>query len=141
VDESENVRTVRRLFASFGQGDIPGAVGLLCDNVEWHVAGRPEIMPWAGTHVGREQVARFFTILAETVELQVLELRKVITHGDTVVVLGHEQSRVKPTDRTCTSDWVMVFTLRDGRITRFREYHDTDRWVAAYGAPAAEAGG
>jgi ketosteroid isomerase-like protein len=139
VDESENVLTVRRLFSCFGQGDITGAVGLLRDNVEWHVAGRPEIIPWAGTHLGQEQVARFFTILAETVELQVLELRKLITQDDTVVVLGHEQSRVKPTDRICKSDWVMVFTLRDGQITRFREYHDTDRWVAAYAAPAAEA--
>ena len=141
MNKSENVRTVRRLFACFGQGDITGAVDLLSDDVEWQVAGRPEIIPWAGTHLGREQVAWFFTILAETVELQALELRDVITQGDTVVVLGHEQSRVKPTDRTCASDWAMVFTLRDGQIARFQEYHDTDGWAAAYGAPAAEGHG
>ena len=45
------------------------------------------------------------------------------------------KSRVKSTDRTCTTDWVMVFTLRDGQIARFREYHDTAAWISAYEAP------
>jgi ketosteroid isomerase-like protein len=105
------------------------------------VAGPSARIPWAGTRRGRDQVARFFTILAESVELQALERHAVVTQGDTVVVLGREQSRVKPTDRTCTSEWAMVFTLRDGRIARFREYHDTDAWAAAYAPVGAEPGG
>jgi uncharacterized protein len=141
VNASANARVVRQLFACFGQGDITGTVGLLSDDVEWRVPGRPEVIPWAGTHVGREQVAWFFTVLAETVELQVLELREVVVEGDTVVVLGHEQSRVKPTDRLCTGEWAMVFTVRDGQITRLQEYHDTDGWIAAYGTPVAESSG
>jgi uncharacterized protein len=135
ADGSMNARTVRRLFACFGQGDIAGAVSLLTGDVEWVVAGRPEIVPWAGTRRGREQVALFFTILAETVELQQLRPVELMADGDTVVVFGHEQSRVKTTDRVCASDWVMAFTLRDGQIARFREYHDTAAWATAYGVP------
>ena len=135
ADELTNVRTVRQLFACFGQGDIAGAVSLLTVDVEWLVAGRPEIVPWAGIRRGREQVALFFTILAETVELQQLRPLELMTDGDIVVVFGHEQSRVKTTDRVCASDWVMAFTLRDGQIARFREYLDTAAWAAAYGAP------
>ena len=141
VNASVNVRVVRQLFACFGQGDITGAVGLLSDDVEWRVPGRPEVIPWAGTHVGREQVAWFFTVLAETVELQVLQLREVVVEGDTVVVLGHEQSRVKPTDRLCTAEWAMVFTVRDDRIARLQVYHDTEGWITAYGGLAAESSG
>ena len=62
VNASMNARVVRQLFACFGQGDITGAVGLLSDDIEWRVPGRPEVMPWAGTHVGRERVAWFFTV-------------------------------------------------------------------------------
>ncbi len=75
--------------------------------------------------------------LARLLRKSVDHLRRTtdVARGDTVVVLGREQSRVKPTDRTCEVDWAMVFTLRDGLIARFREYHDTAAWVTAYGAP------
>jgi ketosteroid isomerase-like protein len=136
MSELENIQTVRQLFACFGQGDIAGMVGLLTDDVEWHVAGRREIVPWAGVRRGREQVALYFTLLPETVEVQQFEPGELVVQGDTVVVLGHERSRVKPTDRECAADWAMVFTLRDGQIARFRQYLDTAAWVAAYGTHA-----
>jgi ketosteroid isomerase-like protein len=138
VNEAANIRTVRALFACFGQGDIAGAVSLMTDDVEWHVEGRPEVVPWAGMRRGREQVARFFTILSETVELQQLEPSELIARDDAVVVLGRELSRVKSTDRVCHSAWAMVFSLRNGQIARFHEYHDTGAWAAAYGEPVVE---
>jgi ketosteroid isomerase-like protein len=138
VNGQANERTVQQFFACFGQGDIPGVVALLTADVEWQVAGRPEIMPWAGRRRGRDQVALFLTILPETVEIQRFEPRVWIEGRGTVIVLGHEQSRVKSTDRTCTTDWVMVFTFRDGLIANFQEYHDTAAWVAAYARPVTE---
>ena len=133
MDEPENVRTVRRLYACFfGQGDIPGALSLLTEDVEWCLAGPGEILPWAGTWHGRQQVGRFLVAFPETLEIQAFEPREFIAHGDTVVVLGRELARVKATDRLCETEWVMVFTLRDGKIARFRQYHDSAAWVAAY---------
>ena len=134
MSEPDNVRTVRQLFACIGQGDIAGAVALLTVDVEWQVAGHPEIVPWAGVRRGREQVARYLTILPETVELHELVPRELIAQGDAVVVLGHERSRVKPTDCECATDWVMVFTVREGLIARLRQYLDTAAWDAAYSA-------
>ena len=133
MDEPESVRTVRRLYACFfGQGDIPGTLRLLTDDVDWWVAGPEEILPWAGTCRGRKQVGRFLVALTETLEIQAFEPRMFVAQGETVVVLGRELARVKPTDRLCETEWVMVFTLRAGKIARFRQYHDTAAWVAAY---------
>jgi len=133
VDEPENVRTVRRLYACvFGQGDIPGALALLTDDIEWWLAGPVEILPWAGTWLGREQVGRLLVALPGTLELQAFEPRTFVAQGETVVVLGWELARVKPTNRVCETEWVMVFTLRDGEIARLRQHHDTAAWVAAY---------
>jgi ketosteroid isomerase-like protein len=133
VDEPENVRTVRRLYACvFGQGDIPGALSLLTDDVEWWLAGPGEILPWAGARRGREQVGRFLVAFPETLEIQAFEPRTFVAQGETVVVLGRELARVKPTGRICDTEWAMVFTLRDGQIARFRQYHDSAAWVAAY---------
>jgi ketosteroid isomerase-like protein len=133
MDERENVRTVRQLYACvFGQGDIPGVLRLLTDDVEWWLAGPPEILPWAGTRRGHEQVGRLLVAFPETLEIQAFEPRTFIAQGETVVVLGRELARVKPTGRLCETEWVMVFTLRDGKIARFRQYHHTAAWVAAY---------
>ena len=133
MGEQKNVRTVRRLYACFfGQGDIPGALLLLADDVEWWLAGPAEILPWAGTRRGREQVGRLLVAFPETLEIQAFEPRTFVAQGETVVVLGRERTRVKPTDCVCETEWVMVFTLRDGKIARFRQYHDSAAWVAAY---------
>ena len=120
MGERENVRTVRRLYACFfGQGDIPGTLRLLTDDVEWWLAG-PAGDPALGRHWhGREQVGRFLAAFPETLEIQAFEPRTFVAQGDTVVVLGRELARVKPTDRLCETEWAMVFTLRDGKIARF----------------------
>ena len=108
----------------------------LTDDVEWWIAGPSEILPWAGTRRGREQVGRFLVAFPETLEIQAFEPRTFIAQGETVVVLGRELARVKPTGCICETEWVMVFTLRDGKIARFRQYHDSAAWVVAYRGPA-----
>ncbi len=40
--------------------------------------------------------------------------------------------RIKATGRTAENPWVMAFTLRDGRVVRFREYDDTASVAAAF---------
>ena len=133
MGEPENVRTVRRLYACFfGQGDIPGA---LCywpttSNGGW--PARRRSCPGPGARRGREQVGRLLVAFPETLEIQAFEPRTFVAQGETVVVLGRERTRVKPTDCVCETEWVMVFTLRDGKIARFRQYHDSAAWVAAY---------
>ena len=55
-----------------------------------------------------------------------------IAQGDKVVVLGHERQRVKATGLTVENDFAMVFTIRDGKIARFRNYEDTAAVAAAH---------
>lgn len=57
-----------------------------------------------------------------------------IAQHDTVIVLGRFVMRVKATDREFTSDWAHCWTIRSGRVTRFREYVDTAAVTSARGA-------
>ena len=43
---------------------------------------------------------------------------------------------VKSTGRSIASEWAMVFTIRDGKIVRFREWTDSAQVVQAYGGRA-----
>jgi ketosteroid isomerase-like protein len=47
------------------------------------------------------------------------------------VALGHYAWQSKSTGREWESDFVHVFTVRDGRITRFQEYMNTAAIVDA----------
>jgi len=129
--EQENIRTVQEIYAAFGRGDIPALLGAVADDVEWSIAGPPEV-PHAGKRRGREEVARFFPVLAETEEFLQFEPREYIAQGDQVVVLGFLRSRVRATGRTYDNEWAMVWTVKDGKVTRFRTYEDTAAERAAY---------
>ena len=53
------------------------------------------------------------------------ELDQITAQHDRVVVEGRNKGSVPKTGQTYEHDWVMVFTVRGGKITRFRHYYDT----------------
>jgi ketosteroid isomerase-like protein len=65
-------------------------------------------------------------------EVVQFEPQEFIADENQVVVLGHYAWRVRSTGRKYESDWAHVFTVRGGRIVRFREYTDTAAATAAY---------
>ena len=135
VDEQANVRVVEGMFTSLQRGDMAGVLDRLSDEIEWRVAG-PSELPYAGTHRGRGEVAKFFQTFDQAAEFEVFEPREYLAKGDKVVALGHERQRIKATGRVVETDWAMVFVVRDGRITRFRNYVDT-RDVSGHDGPSA----
>ena len=60
-----------------------------------------------------------------SIQFQSFEPREFIAQGDKVAVLGHYVGRAKPTGRSFETDWVMIFTLRNGLVTRFIEFADS----------------
>jgi ketosteroid isomerase-like protein len=54
---STNTNVLRRAYDAFAKGDIPTVLGLLADNIRWHVPGRS---PLSGDYTGHEGVLDFF---------------------------------------------------------------------------------
>ena len=133
MSDPTNLDVVKRFYGAFGRGDIPTALGLLADDVEWTFQA-PSVIPFAGTRRGREGVAQFFSLVGETLEFQQFEPREFVGQGDTVVVLGYERNLIKPTGRTFEQEWAHVYTLRDGKIAKHRGVEDTAAYVAAFDA-------
>lgn len=129
MSEQDNLRIVRSGYEAFGRGDLHALLELFDDNIDWMSPGPPEL-PTAGRRRGRPQVAEFFERVDELFDIQQFEPHTFIAQGDHVVVLGRETSRIKPTGSLLSSDWAHVFTVRNGRITRFQEYIDTAALVA-----------
>ena len=47
MNEQDNVRAVQAIFAAFGQGDIPGVLSALSEDVEWQISAPPSA-PYGG---------------------------------------------------------------------------------------------
>ncbi|TWT05045.1 nuclear transport factor 2 family protein [Reyranella sp. CPCC 100927] len=129
----EAIDVVRAHYDALGRRDRPGVLATVADDVDWQFTGPPTI-PFAGAHQGRAAVAAFLATIANSVDVLAFDVERMIADGDTVVVFGREHFRVRATRRAWDVDWIQVHTVRDGVISRFREYTDTAAIAAAYDA-------
>ena len=131
MSEADNVSVVQRVFEAFGSGDASAFLGLLSEDVEWTIAGPPSV-PYAGERRGHAGVTEFLQAIGGAVEMERFEPQEFIAQGDKVAVVGFERARVRATGRAFDNPWVLLFTLRDGKITRFRSYEDTHAMAQAF---------
>ena len=131
MSEQENTELVQKAYGNFQSGDVPGVLDLLSEDVEW-VLPEVEGVPVARHWHGREEVGQFFQTLGDTQEVRQFEPREFIAQGDKVVARGHYAWHVKSTGRDWESDFAHVFTLRDGKVSRFQEYTDSAALADAF---------
>ena len=125
IEINENVQVVQDLYAAFDQGDLPGLINLLAEDVDWHFNGRSEDIPLAGHWRGHKQMMEFFSQVAATCEVFSFGPNEVIDCGEHVLALGHVHVQVKATGRQFETNSIHLFTLKDGLIIRVREFYDT----------------
>lgn len=133
MNEQANIDVIRQVYHAFVNGDNQGLLSFMAPDIAWE---EPEVpnLPFAGKRQGRENVAEFFRMVAAHQQLRDFRPGEFIAQGDRVVVLGHYEWTVRANGADWGSDWVQVFTVRDGKITAFRELTDTHRVVEAYQA-------
>lgn len=119
-----NSNSIRSLYAAFGRGDVKSILDALDPLIEWLSNGDARIIPWGGRRGGLAGAASFFEALADNLDFEAFESRVYFEDGDTVVVLGRTRARVK-SGGVFDSDWAHVFTFRNGKLLRFREFYDT----------------
>jgi ketosteroid isomerase-like protein len=133
VHEADNTKVVQDAYAAFGRGDIPALLGYMTDDIHWRpVVGTAKHVPFSGERRGKASVAEFFKQVSESEDFQQFEPREFVAQGDKVVALGHYRAVTKPTGKSFESDFVMVFTLRGGKVAAFQEFTDSAGINAAF---------
>ena len=133
MSEVQNTQVVKDAYAAFMRGDIDAILASLDDEVEWEaVKGSEGVVPTAGMRRGRRGVAEFFSQVGANFVFNVFEPREFVAEGEAVVAIGYYEATVKETGRSIASDWVMIFSFRNGKIVRFRELTDSAALVRAF---------
>ena len=73
-----------------------------------------EIWPWCGRSSGTKARANFLSEISRVLSFEVFEAREFIAQGDKVVVNASERPRVKATGKVFDSNYVHLYTVRDG---------------------------
>ena len=128
MSSEENVQTVKDFFAAIGSGDRDGLLALVAADIEWIIPG--EDWPLAGTHRGHAGLADVLQKASKTMETST-EPREFIAQGDRVLVVGFARGKIKATNKTFKDDWVFDITVQNGKLTKIREYIDTQALARA----------
>src|SRR5438552_2672167 len=131
MSEKDNTATVQQAYNNFKTGNIQGLLDQMSEDVTWQLPEMTDV-PLAGKRTGRDGVKEFFATLARDQDVLEFEPREFVAEGDKVVSLGHYRWRVKDTGREYASDFVHIFTVRDGKIVAFREHFDSAVVARAY---------
>lgn len=120
---SDNVEVVRGLYTAFARGDAASVMAALSADIVWTEA---DGFPYAGTYKGPDAVLKnVFMRLAMEWEGYSAVADEFVAQGDVVVALGRYGGKYRATGKSFSAPYAHVWTLRDGKAVRFRQYTDT----------------
>jgi uncharacterized protein len=128
MSTEKNVQTVKDFFAAIGRGDREDLLALIAEDIEWIIPG--EDWPLAGTRRGHAGLADLLETASKTMETST-EPREYVAQGDRVLVVGVATGKIKATNKPFKDDWVFAITVRNGKVTKIREYIDTQALARA----------
>jgi ketosteroid isomerase-like protein len=128
MSTEKNVQTVKDFFDAIGRGDREDLLALVAEDIEWIIPG--EDWPLAGTRRGHAGLADLLETASKTMETST-EPREYVAQGDRVLVVGVATGKIKATNKPFKDDWVFAITVRNGKVTKIREYIDTQALARA----------
>ena len=129
MSTQENVQIVKNFLAALGSRDKQVLLALSVEDIEWIVPG--EDWPLAGTHRGHAGLAQVLQKASEELETTYPKPPEFVAQGDRVLVIGVATGKIKATNRAFKDDWVFDITVLNGKVTKIREYIDTQALARA----------
>jgi uncharacterized protein len=126
----ENLDIARRGYEAFARRDLDAALELMHEDIEAH--DPPEI-PDATIYRGREAVRRDWEQTAEVLEDFSIDVEESFDAGDEVVVFLRYRGRGRESGAEVEAPMAHIWTIRDGKAIRLRQYLDRAEALEAAG--------
>ena len=112
---------IRDFYGKLATGDASGALGLMASDIQWTTMWHYKV---EGRGPGPVAEGLFKPLMAEWSSFSLVPT-EFVTEGETVVSLGDFKGVHGATGKTSEARYAHVWTVRDGKITTFRQYIDT----------------
>jgi ketosteroid isomerase-like protein len=120
---AKNEDVIKSAYAAFANGDIPGLLDLLADDVEW---SSPTTLPHGGQFHGKDGALKFFEGIGGVWESLTVTPDSVGGAGPDLVLSVVSASGTRRAGGPASYGAMHAFVVRDGKVTNFREFVDLD---------------
>lgn len=118
-----NLDIVKNLYQAFSEGDIDAVFALLDPDIEWIES---DGIPYGGVFKGHEAIMHgVFTKIGTEWNDFTAHVDQFLDAGDVVVTLGSDSGTYKATGKTMSAPTASIWTIKNGRVIKFRQYIDT----------------
>ncbi len=130
--KDKNVEIVQNLYSAFAKGDVPAVLEKFHPKIEWNEA---ENFPYAdgNPYIGPQAVLEgvFARLGAEWEYWNLIEQTYYEANSGEIIVTGRYKAKNKMTAKEINVQFVHMWTLEDGMVTKFQQYADTYQVVEA----------
>jgi len=130
----ENVELIRRMFDCWNAGDVDGWASYSHPDIEWTSEPFGALDGQPRTYRGRDELRSFAADVlegfADLGRIERLEYREL---GDSVLALGVYTAKAGSDGPMVSTPMGWLFVIRDGKITRGRDFLDQRRALEAAG--------
>jgi hypothetical protein len=128
-----NIALVQKLYAAFGKGDVVTLLENMADDIDWGInAPDSSEVPWYGTGTGKAFAAKFFESLGKECDFSRFEPHDFLASDTQVACLVNVESTIRRNGRKLSQTGVHYFTIKNGRVTKWRGWEDTASTQAAW---------
>lgn len=133
-----NLQTVQQIYACFSQGDVPGILEKMDDNVQWEAwadnQAQKSGVPWFQARQGKEGVLAFFQCIGSTLQITDFQVLSFMDGGSQIAVEFVIEANVPSTSGHYRDEEMHLWTFNEaGKVVRLRHYADTLKHVRAAG--------
>jgi ketosteroid isomerase-like protein len=127
-----NVELVRGMCEAFARRDWHGGLEPLAADIEWDMSTYEDWID-PGVTRGTAAVQEFFRTFLGTWEEYEIEFERFFDAGDEVLVIVRDRGRGKASGALVERRWAQLWTVRDGKVVRFRPYAEPQAGLEAAG--------
>jgi ketosteroid isomerase-like protein len=130
-----NVDIVKGVYEAFGRGDVPAVLAMMDPKIEWYEAEGNPYMPSGKAWVGPDAVLNNLLKRLGT-EWDGFAVHPAAFHdaGDIVVVEARYGGTYKATGKSMNPQVCHVWSVKNGKLTKFQQYVDTAQLRDVMGA-------
>ena len=122
-----NLSVARSLLDRMASGAPPAQVAELASvTLVFEVQGDAGSLPWIGpAKHGRQALADFVNAQRELIQSDAFEVDDVLASEDRAVIVGYLASQLKANGKVMRTQFAIVLTISEGKITRFQMLEDS----------------
>ena len=128
----KNIEFVQANYDLFVRGDVPAILERMTQDVSIGIVGREQDAPFLGLRTNKDGALDFFRGLHEAHEIHLFEPQRFVAAEDQVFVWGHYHWTMRKSGVSKDTQWLHVWTIRDGKCASLHGHNDTAMLAEAY---------